>query len=151
MKLSKAWALDLGADLHAAVGIREMLHLVPSPELFDVPSTPYYCRQVVIWKDEILPVVDLAAWLTGGERRQQQSLVGIYAYQTRPGNSPQQGALLLSAIPRRISVSDDQASPLPHNPERWREIACSCFTGKDGISIPVIDLACVFTQGLMET
>jgi chemotaxis signal transduction protein len=150
MKHSKAWALDLGAGLQAAVGDREMVHLVPSPELFDVPATPSHCRHVVIWKDEILPVVDLPAWLTGCTCQHQQSLIGIFAYQPRPGVSPRQGALLLNAIPRRLSVRDDQASALPDKPKRWREIAVSCFTTVNGVSIPIIDLTCVFTRGLLE-
>lgn len=150
MKPSRAWTLDLGAGLQAAVGDREMVHLLPSPDLFDVPATPYHCRQVTIWKGEILPVVDLTAWLTGGEKRQQQSLIGIFVYQTRDSASPRQGALLLSAIPRRLSVSNDQASALPDTPKRWQKIAVSCFTTTDGVCTPIIDLACVFTRGLIE-
>jgi chemotaxis signal transduction protein len=150
MKRSRAWVLDFGADLQAAVSEREMLHLLESPELYDVPATPFHCRQVVIWNRAILPVVDLVAWVNGRTNRQPASLLGIFAYQNRPGAAPQHGALILSAIPRRLSVSDDQASALPDSPRLWERVALACFETEPGIRIPIIDLAQIFSHGLFD-
>ena len=55
MKRNRAWVLDFGADLQAAVAEREMLHLLASAELYDVPATPFHFRQVVIWNRALLP------------------------------------------------------------------------------------------------
>jgi len=150
MKRSRAWVLDFGADLQAAVAEREMVHLVASPELHDVPATPCHCRHVVIWNRTVLPVVDLLAWVNGGTNPQAVSLLGIFAYQNRRGATPQHGALILSAIPRRLSVSDDQTSALPDSPRHWEKVALACFENEAGIRIPIIDLEQVFSHGLFD-
>ena len=147
---STAWILDFGADLQAAVSEREMLHLVPSPELYDVPATPNHCRQVFIWNEEILPVVDFAAWLVGRGDDQPVSFLGIFGYQDRPGAASRQGALILRTIPRRVSVSDDKASDLPDTPRLWDRVALACFESDEGSRIPIIDLARVFSRDLCE-
>ena len=145
---STAWVLDFGADLRAAVSEREMLHLVSSPELYDVPATPFHCRQVVVWKREILPVVDFAAWLSGHPDRQAVSLLGIFGYQDDSGSAPRQGALILRAIPQRFSVNDDEASDLPDTSRLWEEVALACFENNAGKRIPIIDLAKIFSGNL---
>lgn len=149
MKESTAWILSLATDLQAGVGELEMVHLVPSPELFDVPATPFYCRHVLIWEDGILPVLDLAAWLKGHAEPREHRLVGIFAYQDRPGATPRHGGLLLERTPRRVQVSDKQASGLPEDSASWRQIAVSCFTDDEGKRIPIIDLAQLFSRALL--
>ncbi len=147
---STAWVLDFGADLRAAVSEREMLHLVSSPVLYEIPATPLHCRQVVIWNQEILPVVNLKAWLRGRRGNQAPSLLGIFGYQDRPGTATRQGALALRAIPERVSVSDEQASDLPDTPRLWGKVALACFENEAGSRIPIIDLAKVFSRDLCE-
>ncbi len=147
---STAWVLDFGADLRAAVSEREMLHLVSEPELYEIPATPLHCRQVVIWNQEILPVVNLADWLRGRRGGQAASFLGIFGYQDGPGTAPRQGALILRAIPQRVSVSDDQASDLPDTPRLWDKVALACFENEAGSRIPIIDLAKVFSRDLCE-
>ena len=144
---SAAWLLLLDGQMRAAVGERELVHLIEAPVLLEVPVSPPWCRQVLVWNNTVLPTMDLAVWLRGQPVQRQQTLVGVFAHQQEPGAIPEYGALMLSAIPNRIRVTDDQACPLPKQPNHWRTLAISCFRWHDH-PVPVLDLPIIFTGGL---
>jgi hypothetical protein len=139
-----AWLLDFGGGSHAAVGLRELLHLVPQPGLFEVPRTPRHCARALIWQNQVVPVWDVLAWLRPGVRADGAGLAAIVGYQSRRGQAPQFGALLLAEPPGRIDVSDDQACGLPPDQPRWGEIANSCFRHRDA-PVAVLDLPKMFS------
>ncbi len=147
MAEASAWLLILDAELRAAVGAREMIHLIQSPTLFSIPDTPDYCRQVLLWQEEIVPVMDLAAWLRGSRAVLAPALVGIFAYQTADGIA--YGALPLAAVPARRRVSDEQACVLPTQPPGWARIALSCFNDGDK-KVPILDLRHLFSGALLH-
>lgn len=148
MPESTAWVLALDRQLLAAVGEREMVHLVEMPTLLEVPRSPPYCRQVLVWNDTVLPAMDLAAWLRGQPAQRWRMLAGVFAYQARPGADPGYGALLLAGIPERVRVADEQACALPEQPSGWRAVAISCFQRGDQ-PIPILDLPYIFGGGLL--
>jgi chemotaxis signal transduction protein len=148
MPESTAWMLALDRQLLAAVGERELVHVIETPILLDVPYSPSYCRQVLVWNDIVLPAMDLAAWLRRQPAQRQQTLAGVFAYQARPGADPEYGALLLAGIPVRTRVADDQACALPKRPGNWRTLAISCFNQGDN-PIPILDLPRIFGGGLL--
>lgn len=85
-KDSTAWILTLDGALRAAVGGRELVYLIEAPTLLDVPLSPPYCRQVLVWNENLLPVMDLAAYLRPGKpARRTQTLAGVFAYQAKSG------------------------------------------------------------------
>ncbi len=145
---SAAWVLMLDHQLLAAVGERELVHLIEAPTLLDIPRSPSYCRQVLVWNDTVLPAMDLAAWLRGQPAQRPQTLAGVFAYQTRPGANPEYGALLLAGIPAQTRVADAQACALPKQPGNWRTLAISCFKQGER-SIPILDLPHIFGGGLL--
>ncbi|MCB1780681.1 MAG: chemotaxis protein CheW [Candidatus Competibacteraceae bacterium] len=148
---SNAWVLALGDQLHAAVGERELIYLIENPILLEVPLSPYYCRQVVLWNGRLLPAMDLSAWLQGQRKNARDwKLAAVVAYQTAPGVTPNYGVLLLAGIPERLRVADTQACYLPKHPDGWRELALSCFRrGED--AIPILDIPHIFTGGLLTS
>ena len=148
MAENAAWVLALDHQLLAAVGERELVHLIETPTLLEVPCSPSYCRQVLVWNDTVLPAMDLAAWLRGQPAQRQQTLAGVFAYQARPGADPEYGALLLAGIPTRTRVVDDQACALPKQPSNWRTLTISCFR-QGGQPIPILDLPHIFSGGLL--
>jgi chemotaxis signal transduction protein len=147
MPESTAWVLMLDRHLLAAVGERELVHLIEMPVLLDVPRSPLYCRQVLVWNDTVLPAMDLAAWLREEPTQSQQTLAGVVAYQTQPEADPAFGALLLAGIPERVRVADDQACALPAQPPNWQMLAISCFRQGEQ-PIPILDLPHIFGGGL---
>jgi chemotaxis signal transduction protein len=145
---NSAWLLALDPSSRAAVGERELIQLIETPTLLNVPLSPTYCRQVLVWNQTLLPVMDLAAWLHQQPAAPHESkLAGIVGYQAMPGAAPAYGALLLAGIPERIRVADDQACLLPKRPVGWRNLAIACFN-HGGQPIPVLDLPHIFSGGL---
>lgn len=140
MSTMNTWLLDMGASCRAAVGTREILHLIDSPVTFEIPCTPLYCRRVVFWQERMLPVIDLAAKL--GEGPQHAPFLAIVGYQKQRGEYPQFGALMLAAPPQQLAVNDEQACSLPDI--AWRELAHACFEHQ-GAAIPVLNLSRIFS------
>lgn len=146
---STAWMLALDDRLRAAVGERELIHLIEAPTLLEVPLSPYYCRQAILWNNLLLPAMDLAAWLHKQPKANNNwKLAGIVAYQPAPNVALGYGALLLAAIPKRTQVTDTLACSLPECPNGWRELAISCFRQAEE-AIPILDLPHLFTGGLL--
>lgn len=143
-----AWLLDFGNRVRAAVGTRVLLHVIDEPILHTVPCTPAYCRSVISWQGQLLPVMDIAAILDEGP--QTPLLLAIAAYQDRTENITHFGALLLSAPPTAIAIADMQSCPLPENPVSWSKFAISCFNYRDE-AIPVLNLARIFSLPVNHT
>ena len=148
MAEASAWLLALDPALRAAVGEREMVHMVQFPVLFEIPDAPSHCLQVMLWQEEIVPVLDVAAWLRGGRAAAAAyPLVGIFAYQAAPATIAY-GALPLESAPLRRRVSDEQACALPEQPAAWARIAHACF--RDGErKVPVLNLRYLFSDALV--
>jgi chemotaxis signal transduction protein len=148
MAKASAWLLVLDAEFQAAVGEREMVHLLQAPTAYEVLDAPPYCRQVILWQEELVPILDVAAWLRGEEAVLSPPLVGIFAYQIADGIA--YGALPLAEVPARRQVSDEQVCPLPTQRPGWAQVALSCF--KDGErSVPILNLDYLFKGGLLES
>lgn len=149
MSRSMAWILEFGEELAAAVGSGELVQVVSDPELFAVPQTPPHCRQAMIWQGRALPVLDVGRWLTGREVSRDRLFAGIVAHASRKkkDKSAEFAALLLSAIPVRRAVDDEDACPLPPEPVTWQEVSWACF-GKGERSYPVLALSRMFSGAL---
>lgn len=142
MMRMNGWVLDLGMGYRAAVGGRELLHLIDVPKTFEVPCTPPYCHRVVSWQERLLPVMDITSRLNGVE--QQAQFIAVVGYQKKRGEYPQFGALLLTSPPQQISVNDEQACDLPEDSKDWSDFSISCFDYQ-GSAIAVLDLNKLFT------
>lgn len=141
MSSANAWLLDFGDACRAAVGARELLHLIDAPVTFEIPLAPAYCHQVVKWQDRLLPVLDMSMRLGGAP--QMGAFLAVVGYQQRRGEFPQFGALRLSAPPRQLSVGDDQSCALPETADAWQPWVISCFEQR-GQAIPILNLGRVF-------
>ena len=143
MHRMNAWLLDFGDGCQAAVGTRELLHLVDAPTTFKVPCTPEYCRNVVLWQERLLPVMDVAARV--GTRPHNAPFLAVIGFQQQRGEYPQFGALMLVSPPKQLAVSDEQACRLPDTSNAWRELAISCFEYQ-GAAVPVLNLRRIFAS-----
>lgn len=142
MSRMNAWVLDFGMGCRAAVGARELLHLIDVPATFAVPCTPVYCRRVLFWQDRLLPLMDLASRL--GAAAQDAPFIAVVGYQQKRGEYPQFGALQLLSPPVQVTVGDEQACQLPQNYRDWDELAISCFNHL-GEAVPVLNLQRLFS------
>lgn len=147
MNVSTAWLLNVGAERPVAIGERELLHLVPEPELFSVPLAPSHCARVLPWQGQLLPVWDLGVWLDHTATERHPGVAAIVGYQSRPGDTPQLGAIVLAKPPTRITVADSQACPLPADTPQLSTIAIACFL-RDQLPIPILDIHTLFSTPL---
>jgi chemotaxis signal transduction protein len=149
---AEAWLLSLGAVHRAAVGIYEVVHVLPhAPALFQVPQAPVYCRGVILWEERVLPVVDLRSLASAGAARVDaahvagiEQLVAVVAYQTDPSQIAEYGALLLAAVPARITVTNQQGCEFDPALAPWASFSSSCFRHPNLGAVPVLDLRRVF-------
>jgi chemotaxis signal transduction protein len=145
MHEATAWIVELGHGLRAALASAELVHLFSAPTLFELPQAPRYCRHLMVWEREILPVLDLAHWLAGRPAERGGQFIGVVGYQEQPEENPGRAALFMDAIPIRVKVKDEQACDLPSHPSGWRHIACSCFL-HESQAVPVLDLPFLFSS-----
>ena len=146
---ANAWLLNFGDGESAAVGRRELLHLVPQPVLLDVPRTPRHCSRVLIWQNHVVPVWDVLAWLRPGISTGSKAVAAVVGYQSRRRQMPQFGALLLAEAPHRIEVADAQSCEFARDRPLWSEIGCSCFRHEER-SLAILDLPLMFSAALAK-
>lgn len=147
---ARAWLMDVGAGFRVAAGGHQVVEYLLSPETVNLPLTPAHCRGVMIWREQMIPVVDLAPLLPGGETRVHGwRRAVVLAYQEAPGEPLHYGALLVRAAPLEVIASDDMACPLPGDPDVFRYFACSCFAHDDK-AVPVLDTARLFARPLPQ-
>jgi chemotaxis signal transduction protein len=143
---AEAWLLSFDNGLYAAVGRQELQHIVHSPVTFTIPFCPYYCDQVLIWNDRLLPVIDLTSRLTDGRQTCRSALVGIVAYLRHDVHTPYYAGLRIHSVPQRLQVYDEQACALPQDIPAWRDIAASCFSYPNNKPVPILDLPRIFSN-----
>ncbi len=148
MAEATAWIVQLSDDLYAAVGERQMVHLVEDPILEHVPYTPVHCRHIILWEGELLPVIDLTAWLTDQVTESAQASICVVRWQEHADTVPQYGALLFTGIPRKKQVSDHHVCSLPAQPAGWQAIALSSFRHDDQ-PVVILDLPRIFSNDLV--
>ena len=144
---AQAWLLEFSRNQVAAVGLHELVEVLSRPKLYHVPMASARCHQVLVWRDEILPVVAFAADPGGGpgDAPPGGAVTAIAVYQTVPGEPLRYGALALSAMPKTVTVADNMACAPPESRSPISELAISCFS-YENLAIPVIDLTRVFER-----
>ncbi len=144
---SRAWLLNFGQGLQAAVGYHEMWQILMAPRLFEVPYTPSYCNEILVLQENILPVLDLSARLIGHKKMTSltKPIVGIVIYKEDPNHLAHYGCLHLTDLPQSIYVSDNQACDLPEEESYWAPLVLSCFSHEERV-VPIIDLAYLFSE-----
>ena len=141
----QAWLLEFSRRQIAAVGLHELVEVLSRPRLYHVPMATPRCHQVLVWRDEIVPVVNFGV-VPGAESDDTTTggaVTAIAVYQTVPGEPLRHGALELSVMPKTVSVADNMACALPDASSLINELAISCFS-YENLAVPIIDLTRVF-------
>lgn len=138
-----AWVLDFGQGYRAAVGTRELFHLIDIPVFFIVPCTPAYCHRVLFWQGKLLPLMNMASRM--GAAEQEAPYIAVVGYQQQRGAPPQFAALQMVSPPSQISVNDEQACEIPDELKGWHNLAISCFD-LQGDAVPILNLNQIFNS-----
>lgn len=143
---SRAWLLDFGRGMQAAVGLREIFQVLLSADLFQIPCTPVYCSEVLITRKRILPVIDIPSLLEGKQFLSiQNEIIGIATFQDDVKRAISYAGLRLATLPVGIFVSDEQACDLPKEQVVWSSFSRCCFY-HEGQVVPVLNLKALFCR-----
>lgn len=143
----KAWVLDVGSGQQVAVGRQQLVEFVRAVEVLHVPLAREYCAGVIVWREQLVPVVELPVLLGGAPGVAGRASVGVLAYQDGPGEPLRYGALPLATEPREAWVNDEMACALPREAASWRAITLSCFNYA-GRAVPILHLRRLFNEPL---
>jgi len=132
MTASDAWLLESSDTLTIAVSDHEMVEYIDAPLRFEVSGSPEYCSAVVLWHDNLVPIMDVAV-LLGNPPDETKNRVSLLTYQEKPGEALQQLAISVVRAPLKIRVDDGQASDLPEQiaTSVLMPISLSCFSHDD--------------------
>lgn len=145
---SRAWVMDVGAGQRAAVGAAHVVEYLMASQAFPVPRMPRHCRGMLFWRKRMIPVIDLAALIAdGATAATAMRRAVVLAWQERPHEPLQYGALLVTAAPGEIRVSDDMADDLAAVPEVFRSIARAAILHQGQVT-PILDVRRLFGQAL---
>lgn len=141
MTTTDAWLLESSDSLFIAVGDHEMLEFVNAPIVFSVPGAPDYCRSVIYWQTNLVPLMDLDV-LLGRSVETAKKLICTLAYQQQPGVPLEYLAIAVSKAPVKIRVDDEQACEVPDDiaDSLIMPVSLSCFM-HDEQPVLICDLA----------
>ncbi len=155
--VTNAWVLPIAESVHVAIGEFDMLHIITEwIKLHRVPHTPAYCHRILLWHGRVVPVFDIYNVICSAESaRQVQSLpryfICIVAYHSAAyADKVGYGALVLSALPYRATVTDGSCCDYPAGWDDWPLIAASCFQHPEHGPTPIVDLQKIFNSLLTE-
>jgi chemotaxis signal transduction protein len=145
MSGAPAWIIGFPGDHLAAVGELELVHvLADEPESFNVPGSPWYCHRVILWEDNVVPIIDIGKMLGAGQETPGRRHYGIVRYRLWPTDHQRFGAFLMDKLPERIDVDDASAYALPDTLAQWRDFVISCFV-HDNRPVPILDIGSLFS------
>jgi chemotaxis signal transduction protein len=141
MSISDAWLLEANDSLSIAIGDHEMVEFVHAATSFPVPGSPDYCRRVVFWQNNLVPVIDMGV-LLGKPSLDASAFMSLVAYQQQPGSPLQYLAVKVTTAPEKILVDDAQVSEIPDELSNslLMPVCHSCFTQGDR-RVVILDIA----------
>lgn len=148
MSGSAAWLMDFGGGVLAAMSVTHVLHVLEDMSLVHrVPLAPAHCNRVLVWQQQLLPVVDLAQLkapeLTAALSQPGRAYACVLGWRIA-NDATEYGVLLTRSLPRRIVIADDSmVAPSASEASTWQGSALSFFS-YHGRTAPIIDPAPLF-------
>jgi len=145
---TSAWALTFNTRLKLALDESSMAEYIIDPQLYSIPDAVDYCNQVILWRNEFTPVIDLNLIL--GDPGLGAQHIAVLAYQEYAGQKPQYVAIKLASEVERIAVIDDDSCDWPKDyPLEIQPIVESLFMYQDQLH-SVINIADLCNEGYRD-
>ncbi len=140
-KSLSAWLLQYQQSKFIALPINACQEILEYPEIHHAPAIAKFGYGLIHWRNQWLPLIDLASLLTGAEKTQMTRHCLIVAYFDAGGEVEFVG-LSLPYMPHTVSVSDDLLCALPEG-ELWQRIAPSCIR-YNNTRVPIVNTSKLF-------
>lgn len=138
---ANAWLLQYQASKYIALPIKACQEIIEYPQILKVPGVAHHGHGLMYWRQQWLPLIDLASLLTNGEKASMTRYCLIVAY-FDDRKDLQYVAVALPYMPHTISVTDDSLCRLPEE-KLWESIALSC-TNYNNNRVPIVDSSRLF-------
>ena len=140
-----AWLLRVADNIQLSIGEHEATEYIAAPALQHVPMAPEYCKNILFWRDIMVPVIDLNI-LHGHSATTNYQHVMVLAYQEKEGMPLEYVAFTLASAPDKILVNDDDVCELPESyPETLRPYVISLFNYNNQVT-SILDIARLSTM-----
>jgi chemotaxis signal transduction protein len=100
MNKLRAWLLEWPVQ-PLALAQCEVIEVVEEPEIHRIPVGPPWCRALVYWREQLLPLA------LSYDSEPKELWIVIVAYQPAPGSALEHGAIAVRGMPRQIDVPVD--------------------------------------------
>jgi chemotaxis signal transduction protein len=143
-----AWVLAPSEHYKIAIGESFMAEYVRDSLLHDIPGALNYCNQVLLWRDNFIPVIDINVIL--GDGALNDSHIAVVAYQEYAGQRPQYVAIKILGEVERVTVSDDMACDWPEAyPPELQPIVESLFMHQEKL-VSIVSIADLCNEGYRD-
>ena len=123
-----AWLLRVANDIQFSISEHQAMEYIENPLLHYIPKTPASCKNIIYWRDKIVPVIDMNILFDHSGTINTQHLM-VIAYQEKEHTPLQYVAYILASAPEKIIVNDDTAVELPEFfPEKLKPFVLSSFS-----------------------
>ncbi len=145
MSKAAAWIMNINEQSYASVSQMELVHIINEPCYTAIPGAPAYCRNVIVWNDNILPVIDLTGLLSTTGIQSKREVVAVIIYRNS-NDEIHYGGIVLAKSPDLEFVENTQICSLPTHTQKLKDIALSCFKSRSGHEVPILDMTRVFAS-----
>ena len=145
MSKAAAWIMNINGRLHVSVSQMELVHIINNPFYFNIPNAPAYCQNMIIWNDNILPVVDIASLTNYHASHKERNVVAVVIFRDN-NNEVHYGGISQTRSPTLEYVNNSQICQLPELTLDLMDISLSCFSSSDGREVPILDLSKLFSR-----
>jgi len=137
---ASAWLLHAADNIQFCIGLHQAAEYIEAPSLHAVPLATDYCKNIIFWRDLIVPVIDMNI-LVGNHTMQNNQFVMVIAYQTKDNTPLEYMAFKLASAPRKILVNDNDVCQLPDTyPKQLKPFVLSLFKHNNKIA-SIFDIA----------
>lgn len=145
MAQTRAWRINIGSGLEAFVGGKAMVEFVLANDvsLIPVPKVPHFAPGVMVWRNQIIPVLDLAMAAQPQLDHEPMTGVMILAYQAAPGQPLQYGGLALRKSPQGVTVTSDMGAQAPIDTAPWTPVSLGWLNTGDAV-LPILNMSQIF-------
>jgi len=146
--ITSAWLLAVSESFNIAVAEVVVAEYILGSEVKLVPGSIEHCNQVLTWRSDFVPVIDMSV-LLGGQPLDCKH-IAVVAYQEYEGQHLRYVALKLYSGIEQIQVSDGTMCEMPETfPEIMLPIVDSVFMQQDKL-VSVINIADLCNQGYRD-
>jgi len=142
---TSAWLFSPHEHFKMAVGESSMQEYIRDPQVYSIPDAVEYCNQIILWRNNSTPVIDLSLVL-GGQALGVNHLA-IVGYQEYAKQKPKYLAIKLVNEIERVNVVDDAACGWPKEyPIEIQPIVQSLFMHEEEL-VSVLNIADLCNEG----